>query len=173
MKKARKYFAYAVTLIGLLLIGVALVYGFFYHTLVYRLGPPLLVIVGGLMVFLTFKMIVFFIRFKSVEEEGSGIVIFDEREKDFVLLGKKTRHILMSDEINLKKGDVYEAKTEVIQKKPFALLTVTSVKKMAFFKLAHAEVLMLGFKSEDELLGAMMKKDRGFQVSDEITMIGF
>ena len=173
MNKARKIFAYVVSLIGLLLIGVALVYGFLYHMLFYQLGLPLLVVVGGLLVFITFKMIGFFIKFKDVEEEGSGILIFSKDEKTRILSGEKTKHLLASDAGYLKKGDVCEAKTEVIQKKPFAMLLITKVTRKPFSRLAKAEVLMSGFKSEEALLDTMKKNDRGFKVSDEITLIGF
>lgn len=173
MNKAKKIFAYVVSLVGLLLIGVALVYGFFYHTLFYQLGLPLLILVGGLLVFVTFKMIGFFIRYKDVEEEGCGILIFSKDEKTRILSGEKTKHLLASDAGYLKKGDLCEAKTEVIQKKPFAMLEITKVTRKPFSQLAKAEVLMLGSESEDALLKTMKKKDREFKVSNEINIIGF
>jgi len=173
MNKAKKIFAYIVSMAGLLLIGVVLVYGFFYHTLFYQLGLPLLIIVGGLLVFVTFKMIGFFIRYKDVEEEGCGILIFTQSERSRILSGEKTKHLLASDAGYLKKGDLCEAKTEVIQKRPFAMLEITKTTRKPFSRLAKAEVLMLGFKSEEDLLDIMKKKDREFSVSSDITLIGF
>ena len=53
------------------------------------------------------------------------------------------------------------------------MLEITKTTRKPFSRLAKAEVLMLGFKSEEDLLDIMKKKDREFSVSSDITLIGF
>jgi hypothetical protein len=173
MKIPKRIGAYIISAIGLFVLGIALVYVFFYHVIFYSLGVPLLVLVGGILVFVTFKLILFFIRYKDVPEEGDAMLLFSKEEREKILTGKKTQKIYLDNVAHIKRTSLVEAKTNIANKEPFALLKIVRIDETTLKELTNEDALREGYENRKQLLKYLRKLDKDLGEERSVTMVRF
>lgn len=172
MKKFKKIIPYVIANAGLFLVGVGLVYGFFYHVVFYKLGLPLLILVGSVMVFITFRIIAFYVSLKRHEDDADSVLIFSKEEKDRVLKGTQTQKTLLPP-VGIEKGDLCDAKLSLIDKEPFAKLNIRSVKTKYVDDISKADAMKDGL-SDVKMYRERIAKDLKIRSSQEkITLVQF
>jgi len=154
MRNFNKIIFYIFANIGLFIIGLVIIYMFLEHALLYQLGLPVLIVACGLMVFVTFRLIIFFTTYKPEEERAEDVFTFTEEEKEKILTGNKTQKIIKAKISHLKKGMLVDAKIRITDKKPFIKLSIKRVYETTFKDLTKEEALKEGFSSRNDLLKA-------------------
>ncbi len=160
MSWLKKALFYIFVNVGLIIIGLIIVYMFLEHSLLYQLGLPALIVVGALLVFVTLRLIMFFTTYEPGKDKAKTVILFSKEEKDQVLTGNKIQKILHSIEGQFKGGELVDAKTCITETEPFCQLRIkrASVKKLD--ELSRTDALKEGKSSLKELRKALKGENR-------------
>jgi len=160
---------------NLLLFAIAalLVTGFYYHTEFYKLGWIGLLIIGSILTFIILKAILYLNYKKFYKGECKGFLIFESEEVDSIKHGQIKQIIRPERESNIKPGDLYKAKINVMSDQHFSELLIKSIFSKKLKELNEKDIFLTGAKSKKEFKNRWIEKYGGWKQDLEVRMIRF
>jgi hypothetical protein len=159
--------------IALLIIGVVLVIGFWYHEYFYSIYAPVLFIAGGAVIVAMIWTIVWIRKDRDFFNKARGVIIFEPKEKELVEKGEKTALIFKDHLDTYRKNEVYKAKINITSKKDFAKLALKKIFHIELDDLTSLEIAKLGFDDEKQFREYWKQRYGKFKKKQEATLITF
>ena len=154
-------------------IAIVLVTGFYYHGEFYKLGWIGLLIIGSITTFITLKAILYLNYNRILKKEFDGFLIFKPEEIDSIKHGQIKQIIRPERDSNIKPGDLYKAKINVMSDQHFSELLIKSVLSKKLKELNEKDIFLTGVKSKSEFKNRWIEKYGGWKQDLEVKMIRF
>lgn len=165
--------ALALQNLALLVIGAILVIGFWYHGNFYQIYFPILVLIGGIVIFLMIKTIAFLWKEREFVSDSKGVILFDPGQKENVVSGDITQVFFKGDNDTYWKDKQYDAKMNLTSKKSFAKLLVTDVEHKELAKINDLDLLKAGSSSFKQFKKDWKAKHGSYSKNDTVTIVRF
>lgn len=166
-----KIIALGLETVGLIVVSIALVLGFYYHSYFYEIYTPLLFIGGAVIIVLMIWTIVWLRKERKFGHKTKGVMIFEPEEKEKIMSGMMTEVVYIDHVNNYSMGVNYDAKMNITAKSGFATLKVVDIDHLMLKDLKELNYMRLGFGSKKKFTRWWKRKYGSYESRTDVTLL--
>lgn len=168
--------------IVLFIISILIIVAFWYHKLLYHLSYEVILIVGGLVIFLAIKLGLWVGSKGGIFGRPKGMILFQPRDIGLVLYGAKRLLIRPYEDGEVKIGCIYEVKitlgrkmekNEFEKERSFAKVVVEDAYAVLLKEISDRDATLAGFRSLEDFKENWTALYGKFDPEEVVRMIKF